>query len=85
MLVFILKLSGLRNDWPYFDGGTVIQTGVAFSDFHGFFKTVRSNEPVTSNRFLGFRERAVGYGISAHHNFAFLRESMSVFDFSFIA
>jgi hypothetical protein len=80
-----LKLRGLREDGPYFNGLTVLKTRVAFRDLYRFFKAVCVNEPVACDRFLGFRQRSVRYPISARKNLAFRRELMPAFHFSLIA
>jgi hypothetical protein len=44
----------IRDHWSHFDGCAVFKARVALGNVRRFLKTVRYNEPVTSDRFLGF-------------------------------
>jgi hypothetical protein len=76
-----LKLRGLREDGPYFNGLTVLKARVAFRDLYRFFKAVCVNEPVACDRFLGFRQRSVRYPFSARKNLAFQARADARFSF----
>jgi len=57
----------------------VLETGVAFGYLNGICKAVCLNKPVTCDRLLGFRKRAVRYHLSAAKNFALIREATYAF------
>src|SRR5258708_22619112 len=80
-----LDLRVIPDYGPDFDGYTAVQTWVTCGDLYRFFKTLRLNEPITADHFLGFAKRAVRYSFSARENFALIRKLTPAFHLSFIA
>src|SRR5258708_8637186 len=64
LLLRDLKRRALREYGPHFNGFTVLEQGVAFGYLNRFFKAVCLNNPVTCDRLLGFRKRAVCHRLS---------------------
>jgi hypothetical protein len=76
-----LNLRRFRDDGPYFDSLTVVESGTAFGYLHRLLNTVCLNKE-RSDRFLGFYSRVIRHGVPAHDNFIVMFQWVPAFEYS---